>query len=153
MDCFPELQILICEFSQISLNQKKEISEMGFSFLLPAPLHPPCAMRSSWYLLSPLSRAEQSSKAENHICDLCVSLILCATPTPLNPLNLKKSLHIARYFHSKGGRHLARSGGNAQKEIPYGIFFLFYISYNKGREEAVRDGYRRYISGREERSL
>ena len=72
---------------------------MGFPFLLHDPLHPPCAMRSLRYLLSPSSRAEQSLKAEHHICDLCVSLILCATPTPLN---LKKSLHIARYFHSKG---------------------------------------------------
>ena len=34
-----------------------------------------------------------------------------------------------------------------------GFPFFFYISYNKGKEEAVRDGYRRYISGGEERGL
>ena len=55
-------------------ESKKEISEMGFPFWLPAPRHPPCAMRSSRYLLSPWSRAEQSLKVEHHICDLCVSL-------------------------------------------------------------------------------
>lgn len=93
---------------------------MGFPFLLHDPLHPPCAMRSSRYLLSPLSRAEQSLKAEHHICDLCVSLILCATPTPLNPLNLKKSLHIARYFHSKGGE--AALGANRRKRTKGNLF-------------------------------
>ena len=101
---------------------------MGFPFLLHDPLHPPCAMRSSRYLLRPLSRAEQSLKAEHHICDLCVSLILCATPTPLNPLNLKKSLHIARYFHSKGAalgaKRRKRTKGNPLRDF---LFILYII--------------------------
>ena len=73
----------------------------------------------------------------------------------VNPFESSEPKEVAAHSSLivRGRRHLARSGGNAQKEIPYGISFLFYISYNKGREEAVRDGYRRYISGREERSL
>lgn len=106
---------------------------MGFPFLLHDPLHPPCAMRSLRYLLSPSSRAEQSLKAEHHICDLYVSL---------RGSKASQVFYFVNTAFHKTSRHLARSGGNAQKEIPYGISFLFYISYNKGREEAVRDGYR-----------
>ena len=32
MDCFPELQILICEFSQISLNPKRKSQKWDFLF-------------------------------------------------------------------------------------------------------------------------
>ena len=34
MDCFPELQILICEFSQIHLNPKKGNLRNGISFFI-----------------------------------------------------------------------------------------------------------------------
>ena len=34
MDCFPELQILICEFSQINLNPKKGNLRNGISFFI-----------------------------------------------------------------------------------------------------------------------
>ena len=86
---------------------------MGFLFLLHDPLHPPCAMRSPQYPLSPLSRAEQSLKAgKSYLRSMRILkrfkgfagflffvniafhktfrrfLFLCAAPTPLNPLNL-----------------------------------------------------------------
>ena len=35
MDCFPELQILICEFSQISLNPKRKSQKWDFLFYCP----------------------------------------------------------------------------------------------------------------------
>ena len=47
---------------------------MGFPFLIACSA--PSALRYAIpaVSLSPLSRAEQSLKAEHHICDLCVSL-------------------------------------------------------------------------------
>ena len=35
MDCFPELQILICEFSQINLNPKRKSQKWDFLFYCP----------------------------------------------------------------------------------------------------------------------
>ena len=35
MDCFPELQILICEFSQTNLNQKRKSQKWDFLFNCP----------------------------------------------------------------------------------------------------------------------
>ena len=49
--------------------------------------------------------------------------------------------------------YISRAGGICVGMFTFLSGYGLYISYNKGREEAGHDGYRRYISGREERSL
>ncbi len=82
---------------------------------------------------------------------------LLPVPLSLNPQHSMNPWNLMR--HTCAMRVGSREGTWGEerkrpKEISLCRFpFLFYISYNKGREEAVRDGYRRYISGGEERGL
>ena len=62
MDCFPELQILICEFSQISLNQKGNLRN-GISFLIACSA--PSALCYAILAVSPQSVIPSGAKFES----------------------------------------------------------------------------------------
>ena len=63
MDCFPELQILICEFSQTNLNQKKGNLRNGISFLIACSA--PFALRYAILVVSPQSVIPSGAKFES----------------------------------------------------------------------------------------
>ena len=78
-------------------------------------------------------------------------------PHSMNPWNLMRHTSAMRVESREGTWGEERKRPKEISLCRFPFYFIYHIikaeRYNKGREEAVRDGYRGSVSGREERGL